>query len=257
MFAWSAPSGATGSPPRRSPSCEQQESSSTSRRRIARPAWLSITVDDDGETTIVVSPGANEAVGEFELPPSDAVICQQEIPDAAVIAAWEQATGMFCLNAAPARPIAVDADLTVVNRFELESLAAPDGLVALTLGAEGAVLLDDGEEIARATPPAVEVVDGTAAGDAFTACLARLTARGARQRRSAAAGVRGRRPRGLTSGAQPSLPTAAEIDAIGYCRRMRHSTISRRRSSSTATPGTTTRSPRCSRSRARRWSCSG
>ncbi len=46
-----------------------------------------------------------------------------------------------------------------------------DGLVALTLGAEGAVLLEDGEEVARATPPAVEAVDGTAAGDAFTACL--------------------------------------------------------------------------------------
>ena len=58
----------------------------------------------------------------------------------------------------------VDPDLAVVNRFELESLARTDGLVALTLGAEGAVLLEDGEEVARATPPAVEVVDGTAAG---------------------------------------------------------------------------------------------
>ena len=62
-----------------------------------------ITVDAAGETTIVVSPGANAPVGDFELAPSDAVLCQQEIPDEAVIAAWEQATGMFCLNAAPAR----------------------------------------------------------------------------------------------------------------------------------------------------------
>ena len=98
-----------------------------------------ITVDADGETTIVVSPGANALVGGFELQSSDAVLCQQEIPDEAVLAAWEQATGMFCLNAAPARRIAVDPDLTVVNRFELESLARTDGLVALTLGAEGAV----------------------------------------------------------------------------------------------------------------------
>ena len=48
------------------------------------------------------------------------MLCQQEIPDEAVLAAWEQATGMFCLNAAPARRIAVDPDLAVVNRFELE-----------------------------------------------------------------------------------------------------------------------------------------
>ena len=33
------------------------------------------------------------------------------------------------------------------------------------------MLLDDGEEIARAAPPPVDAVDGTAAGDAFTACL--------------------------------------------------------------------------------------
>ena len=33
------------------------------------------------------------------------------------------------------------------------------------------MLLEGGEEIARAVPPAVEAVDGTAAGDAFTACL--------------------------------------------------------------------------------------
>src|SRR6185295_19982470 len=109
--------------------------------------------------------------GGFDLAPSDAVLCQQEIPDEAVIAAWEQASGLFCLNAAPARRIPVDPDLAVVNRFELESLARTDGLVALTLGAEGAVLLEDGEEVARAAPPRVDVVDGTAAGDAFTACL--------------------------------------------------------------------------------------
>jgi len=178
-----------------------------------------ITVDAQGETTIVVSPGANALVGGFELPPSDAVLCQQEIPDEAVIAAWEQATGLFCLNAAPARRIPVDPDLAVVNRFELESLARTDrgtraGLVALTLGAEGAVLLEDGEEVARATPPAVTVVDGTAAGDAFTACLLVSLLEGRDREESltracAAGALAASRP-----GAQPSLPTAAEIDAI-------------------------------------------
>ena len=35
----------------------------------------------------------------------------------------------FCLNAAPARVVAVDPDLTVVNRYELESLSRRDGRV--------------------------------------------------------------------------------------------------------------------------------
>jgi len=173
-----------------------------------------ITVDAVGETTIVVSPGANGRVGDFELEPSDAVLCQQEIPDEAVFAAWEQASGLFCLNAAPARRIAVDPDLAIVNRFELESLARTDGLVALTLGAEGAVLLQDGDEVARAAPPQVEVVDGTAAGDAFTACLlvSLLEERDQDESltRACAAGALA----ASRLGAQPSLPTAAEIDAI-------------------------------------------
>ncbi len=180
-----------------------------------RPTGVAlITVDSAGETTIVVSPGANALVGGFELPPADAVLCQQEIPDEAVIAAWEHATGLFCLNAAPARRIPVDPDLAVVNRFELDSLARTDGLVALTLGAEGAVLLEDGEEVARATPPPVDVVDGTAAGDAFTACLlVSLLEERDRQEsvtRACAAGALA----ASRLGAQPSLPTAAEIDAI-------------------------------------------
>ena len=173
-----------------------------------------ITVDAAGETTIVVSPGANAQLDAFDLPPSDAVLCQQEIPDAAVLAAWEQSTGMFCLNAAPARRIPVDPDLAIVNRYELDSLARTDGLVALTLGAEGAVLLEDGNEISRATPPRVDVVDGTAAGDAFSACLVVSLLEGRDYDeslvRSCAAGALA----ASRIGAQPSLPTAAEIDTI-------------------------------------------
>ena len=150
----------------------------------------------------------------MELPPHDAVLCQLEVPDEAVLAAWEACTGLYCLNAAPARPIAVDADLTVVNRLELDALTRRDGLVALTLGAEGAVLLDDGEEIARAVPPPVDAVDGTAAGDAFTACLlvSLLEGRGEEEalRRACAAGALA----ATRFGAQPSLPTAGEVDAL-------------------------------------------
>ncbi len=173
-----------------------------------------IQVDDAGETTIAVAPGANGALGHVELPPHDAVLCQLEIPDEAVLSAWEQCAGLFCLNAAPARPIAVDAELTVVNRHELEALVRRDGLVALTLGAEGAVLLDDGEEMARAEPPVVDAVDGTAAGDAFTACLLVSLLEGRSHteslERACAAGALA----ASRFGAQPSLPTAAEVDAI-------------------------------------------
>jgi ribokinase len=173
-----------------------------------------ITVDATGETTITVAPGANDTLGNVDVPAADAVLCQLEIPDEAVVSAWEQASGIFCLNAAPARPIAIDADLAVVNRYELEALVRRDGLVALTLGAEGAVLLEDGVEVARATPPSVRAVDGTAAGDAFTACLlvSLLEGRGpgeALRRACAAGAIAASRP-----GAQPSLPTAAEVDAI-------------------------------------------
>ncbi len=180
-----------------------------------RPTGVAvIQVDGGGETTIAVAPGANAALGAVELPPHDAVLCQLEVPDAAVLSAWEGCTGLFCLNAAPARPVAVDADLTVVNRHELEALVRRDGLVALTLGAEGAVLLDDGEEIAHAAPPPVEAVDGTAAGDAFTACLLVSLLEGRDQedalRRACAAGAMA----ASRFGAQPSLPTAAEVEEL-------------------------------------------
>jgi ribokinase len=106
------------------------------------------------------------------------------------------------------------ADLVVVNRYELDALAATPALTALTLGAEGAVLLEGVREVARASPPSVTAVDGTGAGDAFTACLVVSLLEGREReeslRRACAAGaLAAARP-----GAQPSLPTAAEVDAI-------------------------------------------
>ncbi|MDQ3672049.1 MAG: ribokinase [Actinomycetota bacterium] len=183
--------------------------------RVDEPTGVAlILVGSDGENQIVVAPGANAMLGEVELPAHEAVLCQLEVSDAAVISAWEGCTGVFCLNAAPARPIAVDAEVSVVNRYELESLTRRDGLIAVTHGAEGAMLLEDGEEIARAAPPSIEAVDGTAAGDAFTACLlvSLLEGRDHEQtlRRACAAGALA----ASRLGAQPSLPTAAEIDAI-------------------------------------------
>jgi ribokinase len=183
--------------------------------QAAEPTGVAlIQVDAAGETTIAVAPGANATLGSVELPEHDAILCQLEVPDEAVLSAWEAAAGLFCLNAAPARPLEVDPDLTVVNRLELDGLSRRDGLVAVTLGAEGAALLDDGEEIARATPPPVDAVDGTAAGDAFTACLLVSLLEGRSEdealTRACAAGALA----ASRFGAQPSLPTAAEVDAL-------------------------------------------
>jgi ribokinase len=193
----------------------REERLTLAAQRLEAPTGVAlILVDAAGENQIAVAPGANGELGGFELAPSDAVLSQLEIPDEAVRSAWEQATGLFCLNAAPARPIDVDPDLIVVNRYELEQLRRRDGLVALTLGAEGAVLLEDGEEIARAEPPPVDAVDGTAAGDAFTACLLVSLLEGRERdealRRACAAGALA----ASRFGAQPSLPTAEEVDAI-------------------------------------------
>jgi ribokinase len=170
-----------------------------------------ILVAADGENQIVVVPGANARVGEFWL--DGAAVCQLEIPDAAVEHARVQADWLW-VNAAPARPLTVEPDLIVANRYELEVVGEQPGLVALTLGEEGAVLLEGGTEIARARPPHVEAVDGTAAGDAFTACLVVSLLEGRDReealRRACAAGAIA----ASRFGAQPSLPTADEVDAI-------------------------------------------
>jgi ribokinase len=174
-----------------------------------------ITVDAEGETTIVVAPGANSELrpGDVDLGDADAVLCQQEIT-AETVARVAELAPRFFLNAAPAREGAPEAELTVVNRLELEALGDRRGLVCLTLGAEGAVLLEDGEEVARAEPPAVEAVDGTGAGDAFTACLVVSLLEGRPReeslRRACAAGALA----ASRFGAQTSLPTAEEVDAL-------------------------------------------
>jgi ribokinase len=169
-----------------------------------------IFVDAHGENVIVVAPGANARLEP--QPVTGAVLSQLEIPNEAVLAAARGAS-FFCLNAAPARPIDVEPDLLVVNRYEYETVSRGN-LVALTLGEEGAVLLKDGQEIARAAPPRVRAVDGTAAGDAFTACLVVSHLEGreweeALRRACAAGAIAASR-----FGAQPSLPTTAEVDRI-------------------------------------------
>ncbi len=186
-------------------------------KRTSGPTGVAlITVDADGENTIVVAPGANLELlpADVAMPDCDAVLCQLEIPLDTVEYAALNAPGEFYLNAAPAREPIPAADITIVNRYELDALPHRDGVIAVTLGAEGAVLLEDGVEVARATPPPVDAVDGTAAGDAFTACLVVSLLEGRTReealRRACIAGA-------LTAsrfGAQTSLPTTEEVDAL-------------------------------------------
>jgi ribokinase len=181
-----------------------------------------ILVARDGENQIVVVPGANRELvpDDYGVGEADAVLCQLEVPVDAVASAAEQARGMFCLNAAPARrvpeSVLARADLIVANSFELEALdSSPLGsLFALTLGAEGALLLDDGEEVARAVPPEVVAVDGTAAGDAFCAGLVVSLLEGREREEALARACAAGALAASRHGAQPSLPTAAEVDQV-------------------------------------------
>jgi ribokinase len=181
-----------------------------------------VVVDWEGENQIVVVPGVNKRLDptRIQVGETDALICQLEIEDNAIESASAQTDAFFCLNAAPAREVSDSilqrADLIVANSFEIDALgSSPLGaLFAVTLGAEGALLVDDGEEVARARAPDVQAVDGTAAGDAFTACLVVSLLKGldrqeALERACAAGALAASRP-----GAQPSLPTAAEVDEI-------------------------------------------
>jgi ribokinase len=189
------------------------------------PGWVSkaaptgvalIVVDDKGENTIVVAPGANLELRpeDIKLPDDAPILCQLEIPVETAEWVGDNAPSDFFLNAAPARDGAPAADVVIVNQFEYEALHERDGLVALTLGAEGAVLLEGGQVLARATAPRVQAVDGTAAGDAFTACfvvsLLEGRARDEALRRACIAGALA----ASRFGAQSSLPTAAEVDAL-------------------------------------------
>ena len=183
-----------------------------------------ITVEDAGENTIVVVPGANArlAVTPADLAGADAVLCQLEVPvqTVAAAAAGAPAGALFCLNTAPpaAVPAAVleRADLIVANRTEYAAVPGLAGarLVAVTAGAEGAALRERGHEVLRAEPPRVTAVDGTGAGDAFVGALvvgllAGLDRAAALRRACAAGAAAASRP-----GAQPALPRPADVDAL-------------------------------------------
>ncbi len=140
------------------------------------------------------------------------MLCQLEVPDEVVLAAARGAS-FFALNAAPARPVELEPDLLIVNRLEHE-VVSRGRLVAVTLGAEGGVLIEDGRQVAAASVAR----DRGGRRHRRRRCVRRLprrlAARGAAARGRAAPGLlrRARSPR-RGSARRASLPTAAELEA--------------------------------------------
>ncbi|MBZ5739813.1 ribokinase [Nocardioides mangrovi] len=155
-----------------------------------------VLVDGSGENSIVVAPGANArltaehvAAAAPVLAEAAAVLVQCEVPVAAIAEAARLARGLVLLNPAPASPLPdhlwARVDVVVPNRGELAQLtglgpevdlvtmarALPCDRVVVTLGGEGALVVDGG--LVETVPaPVVEVVDTTGAGDCFCAALA-------------------------------------------------------------------------------------
>ena len=183
-----------------------------------------ILVDSQGENQIAVAPGANRTLtaAALELSEAEAVLCQLEIPMKTVDAAAAAAKGFFCLNAAPARKVSAEtlarADLVVVNEVEHEALGADlgavRGLLAVTSGGEGATLYRQGSVVATAAPPPVTVIDTVGAGDCFVAALAVGLLDGLAPDRALRRAVIAGALATTREGAQESMPTAAQVDAL-------------------------------------------
>jgi ribokinase len=183
-----------------------------------------ITVAPSGENQIVVTPGANRTLvpDVFDVPWGDAMICQLEVPMETICKAANEFEGFFCVNLAPAMPVPREilqrADLIVVNETEAafygELLNDTEALVAVTHGAKGAHLQKNGHKLASATPPEVNAVDATGAGDCFTAALTiALVEKQSLQQAlefACAAGACA----ATIKGAQPSLPYRADVEKL-------------------------------------------
>lgn len=212
-----------------------------------------ISVNDEGENSIVVASGANMALGREdidraadEIRRADVVLMQLEVPMATVEYAAEVAASAgvpVILNPAPAPAEPLSAELlsridvitpnrseaTRISGIEVTDMAsarrAAEAIhamgtrrVIITLGGEGA-LIYDGSEFEHIGATRVEAVDTTAAGDTFNGVLAVGVAAGlslarAAREASVAAAISVTR-----MGAQTAAPTRAEVEAFISERR--------------------------------------
>jgi ribokinase len=203
-----------------------------------------IEVEASGQNTIVVAPGANAQVARADvdaarsiITSSQVVIAQLEIPLDTVRYALNMARAanvLTILNPAPAQSLSTEllslVDLLVPNESEAALLTGIEvtdeasaeqaarqlqqrgaRAVVVTLGERGALALDE-HRVWRVPPFRVKAIDATAAGDAFVGALATAYASHddleAALREASAAGALA----ATKFGAQPSLPTRAELD---------------------------------------------
>ena len=165
-----------------------------------------IAVDAKGENQIAVASGANTELSPEAVEAALAgaasggvALIGLEVPDAAVLAGARaaRAAGLqVVLNPAPARPLSDEllalSPVLTPNGGEACAIGGEDdpeaaalalnarthAPVVVTVGADGALLVEDGA-VERIPAPRVEVVDTTGAGDAFNGSLAAELAGGA------------------------------------------------------------------------------
>lgn len=183
-----------------------------------------IVVDGSGENQIAVASGANMVLSPEHIDASgfDAVLCQFEVRGDVILEAARQAEGLFCVNTAPARALESEiisrADVIIANEGEYKTLADQlDGyqrMLVVTHGPGGSEAFIDGELVARAMPPKVHAVDSVGAGDAFCGALVHALVRNEGIEHALALANAAGAITASRTGAQPSIPTAAEIARI-------------------------------------------
>lgn len=202
-----------------------------------------VVVDENGLNRIVVIPGAN---GKLSLDESQLIqhlgnaqflVMQFEVSMEQVLQAARVAHKLGCkvvLNPSPAKPLPEElwalVDTMILNESEAHFLtglsadadpqiAAEVGRrlrakgvsnVVVTLGARGAVATDEAGSTLHPAPK-VQVVDTTAAGDTFLGVVTVALARNQSLASSVALGISAATLCVQSLGAQPSIPTRAQV----------------------------------------------
>jgi ribokinase len=212
-------------------------------RRHGTTGIAIITVDERGENTIVVSPGANASTTASQLPADafaagDLLLLQMETPYAESMKAAREAHeagARVVLSVSPFTPLTIPelgpVSIVIVNEHEAADFARHLGLAArgetavvtalahrldrtviATLGPEGAVASGP-DGLVRVPALAVTPVDTTGAGDTFAGVLAAFLDEGADLGTAMAKAAIAGSLACTRAGAQPSFPTRAEIEA--------------------------------------------
>jgi ribokinase len=201
-----------------------------------------IVVDANGQNSIVLSPGANGNVSPADVDSASfsdfgLLLLQLEIPIPTVLHAAQQARAnglTVILNPAPAKSLPAElistVDILIPNESELTLLtglpvndaasaekAAKEILkqgvktVIVTLGSKGALLVTS-TQVTQVDTYKVNVVDTTAAGDAFIGGFASAMLSGRSLEDSVRYGCACGALATTKFGAQPSLPTREEVE---------------------------------------------